>query len=69
MANNPYTTLVSCRIDNKTLKEIDKFCENRPYFNRSRVINQALYRIFRENGDASTYDLLYDRQKLTVAPI
>lgn len=66
MANNPYTTLVSCRIDNRTLKEIDKFREGRPYFTRSTIINQALYRIFREKSDTSAYALLYDKQKLKV---
>lgn len=66
MANNNYTTLVSCRIDNKTLKAIDKFCEGRPYLKRSGVINQALYRIFRNNKDIGSYDLLYDKNPLKV---
>ena len=66
MANNPYTTLISCRIDNQTLKAIDNFCEGRPYFNRSGVINQALSRIFRENKDIGSYELLYDKNPLKV---
>ena len=66
MTKNNFTTLVSCRIDNPTIKAIDKFCEGRPYLKRSGVINQALYRIFRGKSDVSVYDLLYDKNPLRV---
>lgn len=64
MTKNYYTTLVSCRIDNPTLKAIDKFREGRDYLTRSNIINQALIRIFRDNDDKSVYDFLYGRKPL-----
>lgn len=64
MTKNDYTTLVSCRIDNQTIKAIDKFCEGRPYVSRSGVINQALMRIFRNNGYLKVYDFLYNNKPL-----
>lgn len=60
MANNHYTTLVSVRIENSTLKAIDKFCDCRYYLKRSAVINQALKKVFALNGDADIYDFLYN---------
>lgn len=64
MTKNDYTTLVSCRIDNKTIKAIDKFCEGRSYLKRSSIINQALIRIFRDNDSLSIYRFLYEKQPL-----
>ncbi len=64
MTKNDYTTLVSCRIDNQTIKAIDKFCEGRPYLKRSGVINQALYKIFRDREGYEIYDFLYNNQPL-----
>lgn len=64
MAKNYYTTLVSCRIDNTTLKTIDKFREGRDYLTRSSIINQALIRLFRDYGERSVYDFLYDKKPL-----
>lgn len=65
MTKNDYTTLVSCRIDNQTLKAIDKFCEGRRYLKRSGVINQALIRIFRDSEGLSIYRFLYEKKQLT----
>lgn len=59
MKKNDWTTLVSCRIDNKTIKAIDKFCEKRSYLSRSGIINMALKRIFSEHDDWDIYDFLY----------
>ena len=64
MTKNDYTTLVSCRIDNHTIKAIDKFCEGRSYLKRSGIINQALTRIFRDNDSLSIYRFLYEKQPL-----
>lgn len=64
MTKNDYTTLVSCRIDNQTIKAIDKFCEGRSYLKRSTVINQALNKVFRDNNDINIYDFLYHNQPL-----
>lgn len=60
MANNPYTTLVSVRIENSTLKAIDKLCDNRYYLKRSAVINQALKKVFALKDDKDIYDFLYN---------
>lgn len=59
MTKNDYTTLVSCRIDNQTIKAIDKFCEKRSYLKRSSIINNALKRLFSEHDDRDIYDFLY----------
>lgn len=64
MTKNNYTTLVSCRIDNQTIKAIDKFCEGRSYLKRSAVINQALNKVFRYNNDINIYAFLYNNQPL-----
>ena len=64
MTKNNFTTLVSCRIDNPTLKAIEKFCEGRPYVSRSGVINQALYKIFRNREGYEIYDFLYNNRQL-----
>lgn len=64
MTKNDYTTLVSCRIDNQTIKAIDKFCEGHSYMKRSGIINQALSRIFRDNDSLSIYRFLYEKQPL-----
>lgn len=62
MIKNNYTTLVSCRIDNQTLKGIDKFCEGRSYLKRSSVINDALTKVFRGKDDINIYGFLYNNQ-------
>lgn len=64
MAKNYYTTLVSCRIDNTTLKAIDKFKDGRDYLTRSSIINQALIRLFRDYGERSVYHFLYNKEPL-----
>ena len=64
MTKNDWTTLVSCRIDNQTIKAIDKFCERHSYIKRSGVINQALIRIFRDNEYLNVYDFLYNKKPL-----
>ena len=64
MAKNYYTTLVSCRIDNTTLKAIDKFQEGRDYLTRSAIINQALIRLFRDYDEGSIYSFLYGKKPL-----
>lgn len=64
MTKNDYTTLVSCRIDNQTIKAIDKFREGRSYLKRSGIINQALIRIFRDNDGLSIYRFLYEKKPL-----
>ena len=64
MVKNYYTTLVSCRIDNPTLKAIDKFLEGRDYLTRSSIINQALFRLFRNNDDGDVYNFLYGKKPL-----
>lgn len=66
MEKNNYTTLISCRIDNKVMAKIDKFREGRRYLNRSGIINQALIRLFNEYGDREIYDFLYNRQPLKI---
>lgn len=51
-ANNPKykpyvrdesTTLISVRLEPKTVKAIDRWCEKYPIYNRSVVINRLLY--------------------------
>lgn len=64
MTKNNYTTLVSCRIDNPTLKAIDNFCSGHGYLKRSGVINQALTKLFRDYDVKAIYDFLYNRQPL-----
>ena len=64
MANNPYTTLISVRLENRTLKDIDKFCDKRCYLTRSNVINQALKKVFQEYDDKDIYDFLYNDEPL-----
>lgn len=64
MTKNDYTTLVSLRLENVTLKAIDKFIDNRYYLKRSAVINQALKKVFALNGDADIYDFLYNGKGL-----
>lgn len=64
MKKNYYTTLVSCRIDNTTIKAIDKFKEGRDYLKRSSIINQALIRLFRDYDDKSIYNFLYHKEPL-----
>lgn len=64
MTKNDWTTLVSCRIDNQTLKAIDKFCDGHSYLKRSSVINQALLRIFRDSEGLSIYRFLYEKKQL-----
>lgn len=64
MEKNYYTTLISCRIDNKALDAIDKFREGRSYLKRSGIINQAIIRLFRDYGDRDIYDFLYNKQPL-----
>ncbi len=59
MTKNDFTTLVSIRIDNATLKDINKFCKNRYYVKRSAVINQALKKVFSLHGDKEIYNFLY----------
>lgn len=59
MTKNDYTTLVSLRLENVTLKAIDKFVDHRHYLKRSAVINQALKKVFALNEDADIYDFLY----------
>ena len=39
---NNYTTLVSVRLDNDVLVNLNKALQNLPYFNRSIVINNIL---------------------------
>lgn len=62
MTKNDYTTLVSIRVENVTLKAINQFCDNHYYLKRSSVINQALRRVFAENGGMNIYDFLYNGQ-------
>lgn len=62
MTKNDYTTLVSIRIDNATLKAINQFCDGHYYLKRSSVINQALRRVFVDNGNLNIYDFLYNRR-------
>ena len=64
MTKNDYTTLVSLRLENVTLKAIDKFIDNRYYLKRSAVINQALKKVFAWNEDADIYDFLYNGKDL-----
>ena len=64
MTKNHYTTLVSLRIENVTLKAINQFCDNHYYLKRSGVINQALKKVFAENGGLNIYDFLYNGKSL-----
>lgn len=64
MQKNAHTTLVSIRLENVTLKAIDKFIDNRRYLKRSAVINQALEKVFAWNKDADIYDFLYNGKGL-----
>lgn len=64
MTKNDFTTLISIRIDNATLKDINKFCKNHSYLKRSTVINQALKRVFSLHGDIEIYDFLYCKGEL-----
>lgn len=64
MAKNDFTTLISIRVDNDTLKAIEKFCENRGYFNRSSIINQALKKVFVYHEYYDIYDFLYNGKEL-----
>lgn len=59
MPKNDYTTLISLRIENDTLKAIDKFCRQRYYLRRSNAINLALKKVFAHLDDAEIYDFLY----------
>ena len=59
MQKNHYTTLVSLRIENETLKAIDQFCGQRYYLKRSNAINLALKKVFALSEDKDTYDFLY----------
>ena len=60
MEKNDFTTLVSCRLDNKTLAAIDKFCALHRFWNRSRVINFVLARMIRDKDSWSIYRFLND---------
>lgn len=62
MTKNEYTTLISLRLENSTLKAINQFCDNHYYLKRSSVINQALKRLFAENEGINIYDFLYNGQ-------
>lgn len=64
MTKNNYTTLVSCRIDNSTLKAVDDFCSGHGYLKRSGVINQAITKLFHDYDVKAIYDFLYNRQPL-----
>lgn len=60
MTTNGYTTLVSCRIENRTLDIIDQFCARSTYRNRSSVINQALAKVFSGKDYSELYEFLYE---------
>ena len=59
MTKNDYTTLVSLRIENETLRTISKFCEGRLYYNRSTLINIALRQLFVNCTEEQVWDFLH----------
>lgn len=59
MTKNDYTTLVSLRIENETLRAISKFCEGRRYYNRSTIINIALRQMFVNCTETQVWDFLH----------
>lgn len=50
--------LVSFRLDEYTDEKIKKFCEERPYLNRSAVINGILRNVFRCSSEATLHELI-----------
>ena len=64
MQKNDYTTLISLRLENKTLNAINEFTKRHYYLKRSSVINQALQRLFVEHGYGNLYNFLYCKDDL-----
>lgn len=58
MTKNDYTTLVSLRVENETLKVIDGFCVDRRYYNRSVLINMALRQLFVNCNEQQIWNFL-----------
>lgn len=50
--------LVSFRLDEYTDEKIKKFCEARPYLNRSTVINGILRNVFLCSSEATLHELI-----------
>lgn len=59
MPKNDFTTLISLRIENGTLKAVDKFCDKRLYLKRSSAINLALKKVFAYYEDEDIFNFLY----------
>lgn len=64
MTENFNTKLISIRIENTTIKAIDKFKEGHLYSTRSSIINQALIRLFRDYDEQAIYNFLYHHEPL-----
>lgn len=52
------SVLVSFRLDKQTDERIKKFCEARPYLNRSSVINGILSNVFMCSSEATLHELI-----------
>ena len=64
MANNPYTKLISVRLDKETLAAINDFNEGRNYWNRSSTINLALRQLFVHCTKEQIFEFLYSKNPL-----
>lgn len=52
------SVLVSFRLDKITDEKIKKFCEARPYLNRSSVINGILRNVFLCSNEGTLHELI-----------
>lgn len=59
MTKNNFTTLVSCRIDNETIKAIDNYDSDLRKMGRSYYINLALRRLFVDSSNKQIWEFLY----------
>lgn len=59
MPKNDYSTLISIRLENETLKAIDSFATKQKYTKRSFLINMALKKLFVNSDEDQIWDFLY----------
>ena len=59
MTKNDFSTLISIRLENETLKAIDSFAAKQKYTTRSFLINMALKQLFVNSTEDQIWDFLY----------
>lgn len=64
MTKNDFSTLISIRLENETLKAIVSFAAKQQYTTRSFLINMALRQLFVNSDDNAIWDFLYSNLPL-----